>query len=130
MGFIILCAVIFVISLVVIRFKLADKIDSCFLEILSWFGSIVGGTILVICGCICMTIQNDWEYCEAKYYNLKQQIEYVDKDDIVTSENLRNQVLEMNNEIDAHRIYSKNIWFGYFYSERIGNLPKLEWKSK
>ena len=64
------------------------------------------------------------------HYNLKAQVEYIDKDDIVTSENLRNQVLNMNNTIDSHRVYHKNIWIGDFYSEKIGNLPKLEWKSK
>ena len=85
---------------------------------------------LIICGCIGITLESDWEYTEAQYYNLKAQVEYIDKDDIVTSENLRNQVLNMNNKIDSHRIYHKNIWVGDFYSEKLGNLPKLEWKSK
>lgn len=85
---------------------------------------------LIICTCIGITLESDWEYTEAQYYNLKTQVEYVDKDDIVTSENLRNQVLHMNNTIDTHRVYHKNMWVGDFYSEKIGNLPKLEWKSK
>ena len=85
---------------------------------------------LIICICVGMTIESDWEYTEAQYYNLKAQVEYIDKDDIVTSENLRNQVLDMNNTIDSHRVYHKNMWVGDFYSEKIGNLPKLEWKSK
>ena len=89
------------------------------------FGSIGSLAILIML----TTLKSDFEFCEAEYYNLKHQVEYVNKDDVVTSENLRNQVLRVNNTIDHHRIYHKNIFVGDFYSEKIGNLPKLEWRS-
>jgi len=108
---------------------IGDKYDLIGQVIFGIFCSVTGviGSIVVII--VGITLENDFEYIESKYYNLKNQVEYVDKDDIVTSENLRNQVLHMNNTIDKHRIYHKNFVMGDFYSERIGNLKKLEWKS-
>ena len=121
---------IVILALAIVFAYVGMKYDCFGLFIL---GGITTGIIfiaLAVCACIGITLESDWEYTEAQYYNLKAQVEYIDKDDIVTSENLRNQVLHMNNTIDSHRVYHKNIWVGDFYSEKIGNLPKLEWKSK
>lgn len=125
LGIILIC--LFILG--ILFWTIGDKYDSFGSVIFGIFGSIVGiiGTIVIII--VGITLENDFEYTESQYYNLKSQVEYVDKDDIVTSENLRNQVLYMNNTIDKHRIYHKNFIIGDFYSERIGNLKKLEWKS-
>ena len=71
-----------------------------------------------------------FDYIKEEYHNLELQINTIEYDDIVTGENLRNQVLEMNNKISEHKVYSKNILIGIWYSEEIGNLKPLEWKSK
>lgn len=125
---IILFIVVFALALVFTHVGM--KYDCFGLYICSAITACLVLIALIICICVGMTIESDWEYTEAQYYNLKAQVEYIDKDDIVTSENLRNQVLDMNNTIDSHRVYHKNMWVGDFYSEKIGNLPKLEWKSK
>ena len=82
--------------------------------------------IMLLCA---STLPADFEYLEEKYNNLKVQLEEVERDDIVTGENLRNQALDMNNEISKHRCYSKNMLVSMWYSERIGNLEPLKWKS-
>ena len=119
-----------ILLLGIVLMYLENKFDSAICAICG-IGSILVATIaLIVCISIGFTLKSDWEYYKAQYYNLRQQVEYVDKDDIMTSENLRNQVLNMNNKIDAHKIYHNNFWLNDFYSEEIGNLPKLEWKSK
>ena len=91
--------------------------------------SIIGGIVVVIMLLCASTLPADFAYTEEKYNNLKTQLEKVERDDIVTGENLRNQVLDMNNEISKHKCYSQNMWVSMWYSERIGNLQPLEWKS-
>lgn len=81
----------------------------------------------LFCGGSLLTIEKDFDYIEAQYNNLKEQVEYVDYDYILTDANLRNQVLKMNNTIAKHRTYCDNPWLGLWYSERIGNLENLEW---
>ena len=102
-----------------------------------WYSDLttfVCGTILILClfaaiacGFSLLTIEKDFDYIEAQYNNLKEQVDYVDYDYILTDANLRNQVLEMNNTIAKHYTYCDNPWLGLWYSERIGNLENLEW---
>lgn len=119
-----------ILLLGIVLIYLEDKLDSVICAICGFSSILVGTIALIVCLSISFTLKSDWEYYKAQYYNLRQQVEYVDKDDILTSENLRNQVLDMNNKIDSHKIYHNNFWLKDFYSEEIGNLPKLEWKSK
>ena len=88
--------------------------------------SIIGGIVLFVMLIEAATLPSDFDYTEEEYINLSMQIGTVDRDDIVTGENLRNQVLEMNNKISKHKCYSKNLWVGMFWSERIGALEPLE----
>lgn len=86
---------------------------------------------LCFIGALVVTIdlKSNFAYKEDRYNNLKAQVEMCDRDDIVTGANLRNQVLEMNNDIAKHRQYSKNVWIGMYYSERLGSLEPLQWKT-
>ena len=72
----------------------------------------------------------EFDCIKEEYHNLELQINTIEYDDIVTGANLRNQVLEMNNKISVHKVLSKNIMVNLWYSEEIGNLKPLEWKSK
>ena len=74
--------------------------------------------------------QSEFDYTKEEYYNLKVQVEYVESDIVLNDANLRNQVLEMNNKISSHKVYSRNWWVGVYYSKEIGNLPKLQWKNE
>ena len=71
-----------------------------------------------------------FDYIKEEYHNLELQINTIEYDDIVTGANLRNQVLEMNNKISEHKVFSKSIMLNLWYSEEIGKLKPLEWKSK
>jgi len=41
---------------------------------------------------------------------------------------IEERVLDMNNKIDANKLYHDNIWIGIWYNERIGNLEKITCK--
>lgn len=95
-----------------------------------WTLTLGGGFIIVTMLITAATLETEFAYTEDQYNNLKEQLEYVERDDIVTGENLRNQVLDMNNTISKHKRYSQNWWVGMWHSKRIGNLEPLEWKSR
>ena len=99
-------------------------------EVLGFVLTIICGLILVVMLLLTTTLSSKFAYIEEEYNNLKNQLEKIDHDDIVTGENLRNQVLEMNNKISMHKCYSQNKWVSMYFSEHIGNLEPLEWKSK
>lgn len=96
------------------------------------------GATLTVMGCVsvlivlvlAIVIPPSLAYEEEKYNNLKEQLQYIEHDDIVTKENLRNQVLDMNNTISSHKIYSHNWWVGLWFSERIGSLEPLRWRNQ
>ena len=95
---------------------------------------VVGGAIctLIFIGILfdAATLPNKFSQIQSEYDNLKEQLADVENDDIVTGENLRNQVLEMNNTIAEHKNYCHNAWVGMWYSEEIGKLENLKWSSK
>ena len=102
-------------------------------ELYIWCG---GGLVLVmILALVCIVpdiikTRIEFDYIKEQYYNLERQINTIEYDDIVTDKNLRNQVLEMNNIISEHKVKSKNIWVDVWYSDEIGKLKPLVWKSK
>ena len=95
-----------------------------------------GGLLLIaVLALICIipdiiSTRIEFDYVIEKYHNLERQINTTEYDDIVTDKNLRNQVLDMNNVISEHKVKSKNILVNLWFSEEIGNLKPLEWKSK
>ena len=128
MGIIILFSVMLIIGIGLIVWGHNDFYDD--------WKPFVGTIITILCVvalliaiCCTATLKEHFAYTESQYNNLKEQIEYCDRDDIVTDGNLRKQVLDMNNTIAKHREYCHNFWIGLYYSERIGSLENLKWKS-
>ncbi len=74
--------------------------------------------------------KRDIEYKISKYENLRAQAEGLTRNDIVDLDNLREEILDMNNDIDKNKIYSKSPWISVFYSEKIGNLQKLTYSGE
>lgn len=71
-----------------------------------------------------------FEYAKQEYLNLKTQVEEYnslpDSCKLVTFEyDIRKDVLAMNNKISRHAVMHKSIWKGPWFSEEIGQLPKL-----
>jgi hypothetical protein len=131
MGIIIIFSVILISSIIaIVLIRKSDSYRSYEFEPAAWIGAIVGGIAVVIISIVLINEENEFAYNKEQYYNLQKQVETLSKDDIVTGENLRNQVLEMNNMISKHKIYSKSSWVGVFYSEEIGSLEPLEWGIK
>ena len=130
MGIIVLLMVLIVICLLLIMWGRNDySVEDFVLPI-----GVVGGMVCTIAFILVLadasTLESQFALIELKYYNLKEQIEQTEDDDIVTGENLRNQVLDMNNTIAEHRSYCDNMWIGMWYSKRIGKLQNLKWKSR
>lgn len=122
----ILFGVIIAIGTVLLIINAKKWYNDCIAVFTTFF--IVSAVIAAICcGISLLTIEKDFDYIEAQYNNLKEQVDYVDYDYILTDANLRNQVLEMNNKIAKHHTYCDNPWLGLWYSEHIGNLENLEW---
>ena len=90
----------------------------------------IGVALLILIPDAIITYNSEFDYIKEEYYNLERQVNTIEYDDIVTDKNLRSQVLEMNNKISKHKVYSKSKIIGIWYSEEIGNLKPLEWKSK
>ena len=72
----------------------------------------------------------DIEFEIAKYENLKMQAEGLTRNDIVDLDNLREEILQMNNKIDQNRIFCNSPWISVFYSKEIGNLQKLTYSGE
>lgn len=127
MGLIVLFGVMLAVCIGLIIWGAECDIDGlCALGSIFGFVALFG---LTIAGCCLITLKEEFAYTESQYNNLKEQIEYCDRDDIVTDSNLRKQVLDMNNTIAKHRDFSHNFWIGMYFSERIGSLENLKWKS-
>jgi len=94
-----------------------------------WMLISIFGLGFITCLACTIDLKSNFAYNEDRYNNLKAQVEMCDRDDILTDANLRNQVLDMNNDISKHKQYSKNVWIGMYYSERLGSLEPLQWKS-
>lgn len=108
--------------------------DNNYYSVILYVGGILlsvfmGFALLCIIPDIILT-RIEFDCIKEEYHNLELQINTIEYDDIVTGANLRNQVLEMNNKISVHKVLSKNIMVNLWYSEEIGNLKPLEWKSK
>ena len=120
---------IFLALLVIAGLILAIRCKSLYsdVDILGEVVAIMSVIVLVGVLCYSMTLPSKFSYEKAYYHNLKEQLEYVEHDDILTGENLRNQVLEMNCTISKHKCYSRNFFIGVFFSEEIGNLEPLRY---
>ena len=128
MGLFIICIALPILCYFIIR-QAEKSFNFEWLEPIAWIVGLFSSGVFVIMLMFAMTLSTQFDYTEEKYNNLKQQLEYVEYDDVVTSENLRNQVLDMNNEISHHKCYAKNFWVGMWYSKAIGQLQPLKWKS-
>ena len=128
MGALIILFIAFIAGFIAIYFD--NKFYSDILTIAGILLSLFTGVALLFLIPDVIVTHIKFDYIKEEYHNLELQINTIDYDDIVTGANLRNQVLEMNNKISEHKVYSKSILIGIWYSEEIGNLKPLEWKSK
>ena len=129
MGLMIILAVLLLASIVLFIYGKKDEWNREDCLIAGVVGMIfIGITFLVLVGVLCVKpAQFAWN--EQQYYNLKAQVEYVDFDYSLSDNNLRNQVLEMNDDIARHRAFSHNWFVGVFYCERLGELEPLKWRA-
>lgn len=130
MGLVIIVAVLLLASIALFIY---GKMDEWGHEDSLVFGSIgmvfFGIAFLVLLGFLCI-IPAEFAWNEQQYYNLKAQVEYVEFDYSLSDNNLRNQVLEMNDDIARHRAYSHNWLVGVFYCEHLGELEPLKWRAE
>lgn len=108
------------------------------------FDSLFGASLLVgfldLAVLVILICELPWkksvEYDIAKYEELKIAIEQVDNTSsennskIVAQSALFEKIYKMNTNIEKHRIYNDSWWLGWLYSEKIGNLNKLNYVEK
>ena len=85
--------------------------------------------------CSLVNINREFDYTIEKYNNLKTLVvEYNEKADSTgypeLEYDIRKQVVEMNNEISKHKIMHDSPWNGPWYSEKVGNLPIITYKTR
>lgn len=95
--------------------------------------SVLGGLflfILILCAISLCNRNNRFENIKEQYTNIKMQVDdYNNLPDSLKNVSfeydLRNNVVEMNNTISKHKVMSKSIWTGPWYSKEVGKLEKL-----
>lgn len=98
----------------------------------------VSAVCFVAEACILISLigQNaEFEQDKERYYNTKNMIEQCCEFSTDSTQNAviyenRSKILEINNMISEHKVYSKNKWKNVWYSEEIGNLKPIEYKTK
>lgn len=109
-----------------------------FFTVLGIANFIVSGVCFVALACVLVSLigQNaEFEQDKERYYNTKNMIEECCEMASDSTKNTiiydnRSRILEINNMISEHKVYSKNKWKNVWYSEEIGNLKPIEYKPK
>lgn len=130
MGLMIILAVLLLASIGLFIYGNEDEWDREDCYIAGVVGMIlIGVAFLALVGKLCVK-PAEFAWNEQQYYNLKAQVEYVDFDYSLSDNNLRNQVLKMNDDIARHKAFSHNWLVGIFYCERLGELEPLKWRAE
>ena len=118
----------------IICFIINEKLDSDdFWWICGGILVVVSSCMLMFCGLFTVDLKKDWEKTKYEYNTLKEMVESYKEDNIkwVDNSNVYNfqlyeDVIEMNNTIDKHKVYHDSKWVGIWYSEEIGNLEHIK----
>lgn len=98
-------------------------------EVAFYLTIIFSGVFIIVCLTLCNRGKR-FDLVKEEYGNLKMQVEEYnslpDSCKLVTFEyDIRKGVLSMNDKISRHKVMSKSIWRGLWFSEEIGRLDKL-----
>lgn len=118
-----------ILSVIVAGFALWAIFDEWNREISSIFGGVFL-FVLILCAISLCNRGNRFENIKEQYTNIKMQVDdYNNLPDSLKNVSfeydLRNNVVEMNNTVSEHKVMSKSIWTGPWYSEEVGILEKL-----
>lgn len=127
MGVIIFTAVLFIVSTTL---AIIDKRRSwCG----TWLGcfttaiSILTFITLAVSGVYFCSKPYEEKEAIAQYNNLREQAKFSFYDEIVTKDNIRNQILKMNNRIDRNNVHKDNWVIGWYFFKEFATLEKIEW---
>jgi hypothetical protein len=117
-----------IVAIILGENKHADELETCGLVI-----GILMLIALIICVCV-LPKKRDVQYDITKYEELKREVQQVSKMSgkecdltILAKKDLFKDVRRMNNYIDKNKTYCDSWWVGWFYSEEIGNLEKINY---
>lgn len=98
------------------------------------FLGVLATAIVIILMALEVQWPRDTELIKAEYIELQREVKQVSKLGgsecdltILARKDLFEAVREMNKTIDKHKIYHNSLLVNCFYSEEIGNLPKLDY---
>lgn len=118
-GLVVLVALVVFVILEIV----GENLESDLLQMIGCFGSLISLFALVALGC-CIKTKRSVE-CDINEYNeIKRAIEQTN------GEGLEEKVLEFNKKIDENRVNATSRWIGWYYSEEVGNLQKIDYKKK
>lgn len=122
-----------IISLVILLgllLLLNDRTENELLEFVSVFLGLFDVIAIIVLICL-MKWPKIVEKDIIKYNELKTEVEQVYKiapeQKSIIPEELFKSIREMNVEIDKNALYCDSWWLGWFFSEEIGNLEKIEY---
>ena len=110
---------------------LKNRYDKWFDPGLWWAGVVVVGVLLLIeLGMLVDTRTFDFKKTEIKYAVLVEQVDNARNEGIATDAVLLKEIVEMNSEIDRHKVFVANPWTSWYFSKDIANYPKLKLNDK
>lgn len=101
--------------------------------IVSLIAAVVVAVFMVVVPLTLINRNSRFEYTAEEYNNMKSLVEqYNNCPDssafriVSLEQDIREDVLDMNNTISEHKVMSKSPWVGPWYSEKVGRLEKLK----
>ena len=117
-----------IVAIILGEKRYAEELETC-----GWIMGILTLIVLIICVCV-LPWKRDVQYDITKYEELKREVQQVSKMSgkecdltILAKKDLFEDVRGMNNYINKNKTYYDSWWVGWFYSEEIGNLEKINY---
>ncbi len=103
--------------------------DAWYDEVAVLIGCIAFFILLILTVSLCNRNKR-FDNIKEQYENIKMQVDdYNNLPDSIKNVSfeydMRKNVIKMNDVISEHKVMSKSIWTGPWYSEEVGNLEKL-----
>lgn len=126
----IICAVYFIVKVKKERKYYPQEFGHDVLDAICGIYIVSYAVLLIVFGIWMVDKGPHWQIAMSEYNNLQEQAKTCYYDNTLDKNNIRVQVLDMNNRIDRNKAYANNPWWGIFYNEDFGNLPHLYWNGE
>lgn len=126
MGFIILCSILLLLS--IIGIIISDKVDFDALNFSSWCILAMSAIALITLLLTLTTVSSDFKSYKIEYQTTKMLVDSYKGEEYGNVNALTEKIIYINDKIAEHKAYSKNFWVNIWYSEEVGNLEPITFK--